>query len=395
MKKNLAAGSFSRQRLACAYFFASCGLSYGIFTSRMPALKNLVNASDGQIGFLLLAFGGFSFCGLLSSKFIIERAGARIITGAAPLVFMSALTIGSLAFSYWQLVGFCVIAGLATGLCDVAMNAQGMMIEKRHNVLCMASLHACFSMGGVFGALTGSFFAALNLSPFWNFLIICGCYLLFWRWAFANSIAGETKKAATRQKARHRIPLLIYFYGLMSMLCYVSEGSVGEWGSVLLHTVKDASQQEAALAFAVFSVPMVICRFLTDKLRGIIKDFYIVFGGSLLSTMAMALVLISSRPILCLAGYFAMGIGFAPIVPLLYSRAGKTPGISAGQASSSMSLLSYTGLLFFPPFLGMLGDSIGLNNALWVITGCCACIVCGSIVFARMRADPGASAKIG
>lgn len=370
--------TYRRERLACAYFYISCGLAYGVFTARMPALKQLTHASDGGIGFLLLAFGGASFCGLLASKSTIARYGPQSVTALASLLFMGAFVIASIAWNYWQLLGFGLLAGLGTGFCDVGMNAQGMMIEKRHNVLCMASLHACFSLGGMAGALSGSLFAALALSPFINFLVVCGVCAIFWPWAVRNSIPGSLQGGASK-KTPGRLPRMIYFFGMMSMLCYVSEGSVGEWGSVLLHSVKDAPQDVAALVFAVFCVPMVICRFLADKLRAKAGDFIIVLCGSLISLCGMAWVLLSPWPVFCLGGYMAMGIGFAPIVPILYSRAGSLPGIDAGRASSAMSLLSYTGLLFFPPFLGMLGDAIGLGNALWIIVGLCACVAAGSV----------------
>lgn len=378
--------SFTRQRLACAFWFACAGITYGIFTSRMPALKELTGANDGQVGFLLLAFGAASFCGLATARTAIARFGAKKVTTCAVLVFMIALTLGALAFSWLYLALFCILAGLGTGFCDVGMNAQGMMIEKRHNILCMASLHACFSLGGVAGALSGSLFAALELSPFANFAIICAICLVLLPWSARNAIGGAPEKAA-KTSSRGHLPKIIYFYGFMSMLCYVSEGSVGEWGSVLLHSVKGASQQQAALVFAAFCVPMVICRFMTDKLRKKAGDFSIVLCGAIICLSGMSTVLLSPWPVLCIAAYFAMGIGFAPVVPILYSRAGKIPGISPGRASSAMSLLSYTGLLVFPPFLGMLGDAIGLGNALWIIAGLCICLAGGSFALRQREAS--------
>lgn len=378
--------AFQKERLACAYFFAVPGLIYGIFTARLPALKAMTGADDGMIGFLLLAFGAASFTGLLSCNFVMEKAGARRVMGYSSLVFPAAMCVGGLALSYWQLLVFCMLGGFAGGLCEVAMNAQGVVIEKRYKVLCMASLHACFSLGGAAGSLTGSLFARLELAPVWNFLIISLLYLLVWPLAY-NKIYDEKSgdKGGATSQGHAKLPLFIYLCGLMSMLCYVSEGSVGEWGSILLHSVKGAPQDQAALVFASFCTTMVIFRFMGDRLRGRFGDFPIVLFGGLLGAACMTFILLSSSPVACLLAYGVMGIGFAPIVPILISRAGQCPGISPGRATSMVSIMSYTGLLAFPPLLGMLGDVIGLGKALWIIAACCLGVALGSPLLLQKR----------
>lgn len=368
-----------QEKLACAYFFACPGIAYGIFTSRLPALKALTAANDAEIGFLLLAFGASSFSGLLVSRFLIDHAGARIITGCASLALSIFLVTASLALSYWQLLGFGMAAGLSMGLCDVSMNAQGIILEKKHHQRSISFLHASYSLGGVCGALSGSVFAAANLSPFMNFLLVQGFYLFLWPLAFGR--LQDEKHASTkagRNKTAVPLPVLIYIFGIMSMCSYVSEGSIGEWGSILLHSAKGASQELAALVFACFSTTMVIGRFLGDGIRAKFSDFVIVFTGSLIACAGMIVILISSSPVVCLCSYACMGAGCAPIVPILFSRAGNVPGVSPGRASSIISLLSYSGLLVFPPFIGMLAQGIGLDNALWIIVFAIFCILCGS-----------------
>lgn len=363
---------FTRQKLFCGYFFAIPGLIYGIFTARMPALKAMVGADDTAIGFLLLFFGAASFLGLISCKFVIARHGAKAVIAVSALLIPVVMCIAALAYSYWQLVAFGILGGLASGFCEVAMNTQGMLIEQHYRRLCMSTLHACFSLGGMAGSLSGSFFAWLDLSPFLNFFIM-GCLCLAFYPLALNRLEKFGKEATKDEKnpKTGRIPLFIYMCGLVSMCCYVSEGSVGEWGSILLHLVKNAPQDLAALVFACFCLSMVVFRFLGDRLRESFGDVIIVFAGGLLAAACMSVVLLASSPALCLAAYAIMGVGFAPIVPILFSRAGKCPGISQAAASSAMSVMSYTGLLVFPPFIGMLGDWIGLGSALWLIVGAC------------------------
>ncbi|MDE5831413.1 MAG: MFS transporter, partial [Desulfovibrio sp.] len=242
-------------------------------------------------------------------------------------------------------------------------------------------------LGGMAGSLFGSLFAWLGLSPFLNFLIVCGGYLCLLPTAYKKLEkldVGSRKDG--KAKSKSRVPLFIYLCGVASMLCYVSEGSVGEWGSILLHSTKGAPQDQAALVFACFCCSMVIFRFLGDRIRQTFDESLIVCVGGLIGTAAMSVVLLSSSPIVCLAAYAVMGIGFAPIVPILFSRAGKCPGVDQAKASSTMSVMSYTGLLVFPPFLGFLGDHIGLDSALWLIAFFCLCIaVAGPLLLGKVK----------
>lgn len=356
------------EKLACAYFFICSGLAYGIFTSRMPALKMQVEANDAQIGLLLLSFGGASFLGLLSTNTIINRIGSKLSTGIAVICFSFAFMLAALASSFIIMVLFALIAGYFMGLCDVSMNAQAIGYERRFHVSSMGVFHASFSGGAVLGSASGSLFAGFNLSPFINLLVILGLFLLFWVWAYKNGSDNSPPQRSTCAR-KEKVPLFVYLCGVMSLLCYVSEGSVGEWGSLLLYSAKNAPQSEAALVFAFFSASMVIGRGFTDYLRRVVGDFYLVLAGSIIGAVAMALILLLSSPLLCLVCYSFMGLGFSSIVPILFSRAGSVPGLSPQRASSAMSLLSYSGMLCFPPLLGTLAHQIGLDNALWVIVG--------------------------
>lgn len=57
---------FFQRRLACAYFFLCPGIAYGLFTSRLPALKAQTGADEAQIGLFLLSMGGSSLLALLT-----------------------------------------------------------------------------------------------------------------------------------------------------------------------------------------------------------------------------------------------------------------------------------------------------------------------------------------
>lgn len=373
--------AYNARRLACAYFFACPGLSYGMLLSRLPALKMQTDANDAQIGVLLLCLGCASLAGLLFSNFIMARFGSRSALRASSLVMMAGICLCALADSPLRLGIFCAIAGLGMGLTDVAINTQGILLEKRWHAPCMSTMHAAYSIGGVTGSLTGSAFAAFGIAPAINMAAALGLFCCIYPWAAARlsrDDAGEKKKS--KMPGIFRMPFFVLLCGILSMLAYAAEGSVAEWGSLLLYDAKGASEQTAALVFAVFCVTMAAARLMADKLRGRHGDFRLMLCGAALAFCGMLIVLLSPLPALCLAGYAIMGIGLAPIVPILFSNAGSCPGVNAHEASAAVAILSYSGLLFFPPFLGFMAQAFGLERSLLTVLCACALLAIGSPV---------------
>lgn len=370
-----------RKKLACSYYFIIPALAFGILSSRLPALKGILSLNDGDVGTLLLGLGLSTLAGLFLADFLIERKGAKIVTALAGLSLMIFISIGAYAASFTQILLFLIAAGLGVGFCDVGMNALGIYLEQAYKIHCLAFLHACSSLGGVCGALSGFIFAALELSPFWNFVIVLGGFTLLWPFAYRDTpVAANSARQVQLGVFLRKIPFFLVFCGFMSLLCHIIEGSSGEWGSILLTSIKGATQQTGALVFAAFTGGTVIIRLMTDQLRYKISDYHLVLIGSLLGFSAMALILLAPQPWLCLCGYALMGLAVGPITPVLFSAAGSLATVTPGQASAVVSIFSYAGLLLFPPFFGMLGQAWGLVNALWLIAFFCLCMAAGSLI---------------
>ena len=55
--------------------------------------------------------------------------------------------------------------GMAAGLLAVAINAQAVLVERGYRRPLMASFHACYSIGGLSGALLGGILASVRAGP--------------------------------------------------------------------------------------------------------------------------------------------------------------------------------------------------------------------------------------
>lgn len=372
---------YSVVRAACAYFFICPGLAYSVLTSRMPALKMQTGADEAEIGLLLLCLGLSSLVALFCSSRVIARWGSARVLKASSLTLPLVVALCCLAQTPLQLGVGCLMTGMSMALMDVSINTQGIQIERRYRSRCMSFMHAAYSFGGVAGSLSGALFAALGQSPFVNAVCVLGLYSFFRLWASRHLLDDLPESSPGRKKASGSLPFFVILCGVLSMLAYAAEGSVAEWGSLLLFTVKGAGEETAALVFAAFSLTTVFCRLLGDRLRRGMGNFPLLLSGSLLAFCGMLLVLWSASAALCLVGYALMGAGLSPLVPLFFSRAGSVPGISAGRASAVVSLLSYSGLLLFPPSLGFVARDRGLSDALLIVLAACLCLTAGSVFF--------------
>lgn len=389
----LKCSEFAITRASCAYFFIGPGLTYGLLTSRMPALKLQTGADETEIGLSLLCLGIAAMITLFASPFLIARWSSKTMLRIGSALLLLALPLCGLASTPFQLAMTCGVFGLSTGLTDICMNAQGIQIERKYRASSMSLLHASYSIGCVLASLLGSLFAAFGINPLLNFLCIIILYACLRPFFLPHLLNDPPVEQSSSKKSLRVPPIFIIICGLLAMCSYAVEGAAAEWGSLLLFTVKGASEQTAALVLGVFASATAICRLGGDYLRTRLGDFTISFGGSLLAACGMGIVLISPWPVLCLAGYACVGAGISIIVPILFSRAGKYPGVTPGEASATISVLAYSGLLFFPPTLGAVAHRAGLEKSLLIVFVLCWILCSGSFLLKTKKSSASAGSR--
>lgn len=366
--------SYASARLACMFYFMAPGVAYGLVTSRMPALKNMTGATEGELGIILLCFGLSALIGLAFAPRLIAKISAKTTLLASSLACMVFVVLVSFSSSVWFFGIAMALLGICMGLCDVTMNVQGVEVERAYKKSSMNILHAGYNIGAAAAACAGSIFAATNFGVWVNFVLPVAVMAGMLWWAEPRLVTGNLEKPERSESSplvsvepKKRLPFLVWVCGLLCVCCYVSEGSVGEWGSLYLHQEKAAPESIAALVFAGFSICSLLCRLVADRLRNNFGDFLVSTVGATIALAGMLTVLSSSSWSICLIGYAMMGLGQAPIVPIAFSRAGAIKGVSTARATSLVSLLAYAGLLFAPPAFGLSAEHFGLHTALCAV----------------------------
>lgn len=260
--------------------------------------------------------------------------------------------------------------GIGISMLDVAMNTQGVLYEFHSRSQSMNLFHAFYSLGAVLASLIGSVCATARLTAGLNFVIASAPFLLL-SLALNRYLLPERRTEAEEKTSKvcHRIPLFILVCAVMALLAYAAEGSVGEWGALYLTTVKEASVGIGALVYGIFSCVTFAARLVGDPLRKEFGEIPVIIFGSVISFVGMVGVLSFSSVWLVLISYAIMGLGLAPVVPTLFSMAGKNGKIPAAAATSTVAFMAYGGLLIVPPSIGWLAQHTNLHEALFIVLG--------------------------
>ena len=353
---------------AVAAMFMLCGLFTGIWSTRIPALADGVNASHDVLGQLLLCMGlgaiaSFSFASLLSDKFGAAKASLWLMIGY--FVFFLALP---LVGSVWQMAVVFAIFGVFHGMVDVCMNAWAAEVEKHMKRSVMSSFHAMFSLGAGLGAASAFLAVNVGLSLFQHFLIGAGLALIL---LLPFSFIGWDSEKSTASRG----PLFVFprgtllLVGLFSMSSAIGEGAMGDWSAIFLREAKGASEARAALGFTAFNIMMVVVRLLGQFIVARFGAVLVARASGSVAVIAGILLITAQDIALAIFAFGLMGIAYALIVPLAFTRAGQQPGISTGRAIAGVATLAYGGLLMGPPVIGFVAEVFSLETAFMMIIG--------------------------
>ena len=361
-------------RFAVALMFFVNGALIGSWVARIPAIKAGLGLNDGVFGLALLAMAGGALVAMPLAGGFCARFGSHRVTQATALLYAGLLPVLALAPNLWALLAVLFVFGLVHGGMDVGMNAQSIAVQKRYAASIISSFHALFSTGGLVGAALGGWIAARGMVPWEHFLLMTAAlgglatltfpYLLDDR-RDHESEAGNAVENPHRMFVRPTRALAVL--GVLAFCAMVGEGAMADWSAIYLKRVLHTGVGLAAAGYAAFSVTMALTRFTGDRLSMHLGPTSLVRLGGALAMGGFAVALFVPYPAAAFVGFACVGAGLATVVPMVFAATGRTPGMSAGLALSSVTTLGYLGFLLGPPIIGFASEVVGLRNALIIL----------------------------
>lgn len=349
-------------RAVAAMFLLNGGL-FGAWASRIPSVQAAFGFTAGELGLLLLGLAGGAIASFPLAGALSDRFGAAAVTRATALLYAPALPLIALSSGVPALAGALMLFGAAHGAMDVAMNGWGAEVERRRGRPVMSGFHAMFSIGAGLGAGSGVLAAALGLGIAAHFAAFAALSAIPLLWFAALPWRGDRAGPASPKSvfALPRGTLLLV--GVVAFCASLGEGAMADWSAVFLVSVASASEGEAALGYMVFSVAMVTMRLLGDRVTQALGSVAAARLSGALATTGVLLASLGGGAATALCGFFLMGLGYALVMPLVFSRAANDRNVKPGTAIASVATLGYGGMLLGPPVIGFVADLTSLQTS--------------------------------
>ena len=309
------------------------------------------------------------------SGYLAARFGSRPVTVIASMSLCLMFPLLALAPTLPILVGTLVLFGASNGAMDVAMNAQGVAVERRYGRPILNSFHACWSLGGLSGALAGGMVASHSIAPLPHFLgvtLFCAILTL----SVARSLLPVEAEAQKTAVAFVRPTRAILALGLVAFCIVLGEGAIADWSAIYLNGTLRTGTGLAAAGYVAFSVVMAMGRGVGDQLTARLGPGTMMQLGGLVAAIGLTLALVVTWIPIALLGFGLVGAGFSVVFPLTLSAAGRTSKQAAGTAIAAVATCGYVGFLVGPPVIGFIADALSLRIALGfvVLLSLCAAV---------------------
>lgn len=354
------------QRATSVVFFIG-GFGAASWAPLVPLLRQRLAIGENILGLLLLCIGIGSLLTMPLSGAAAVRMGCRKVLTFASIAFALLLFLLSQVSDILLVIPVLLLFGAIMGCIDVVANVQAVIVEKAAGKRLMSGMHGLWSVGGFAGAgLFGIWVGGLGFTPTVSTMIASGIMvaaILF----FARFLLPYGGEAGGKMLA---VPKgIVSFVGIIACIAFLVEGAIMDWSGVFLTTVRGFDMSMAGTGFTVFSAAMLTMRLVGDKLVQKAGQKIVILGGSVLAFAGFLAVIFAPQAWLLYAGFFAIGVGSANIVPVFFSLLGKQKDMPIGLAVPAVSTLGYLGILMGPAAIGALAHATSLYAAFGLLAG--------------------------
>jgi fucose permease len=366
-------------RIAISALFFTNGFLYANWTARLPELQTYFGLNNAQLGTVLFCIALGSMVAMPASGWLSARYGTDKVVRFMSIAFCACIPLVPVFQNEWYIRICFFLLGAASGCMDVTMNGQAVQIEKQWGKTIISSFHAVFSIGMALGAGSGSLFAkfGIGLNPHLQTIAFLGLVLVLFSSLYLvkdqaennEPNALENEKVVTVKTNLATALWAILPFGMIAFCCMTGEGAMVDWSAIFMNKVIGQDEVMSAWAFGTFGVAMTVGRTFGDYFTVKLGSARIMLIDSILAISGLGIALAFEAVWSTFLGFFLVGLGLSTIVPIVFSLAGNTKGVSTTVGISMVTSIGYTGFFVGPPIIGFLAEAWGLRLGLGFVLG--------------------------
>jgi MFS family permease len=393
------ASDLRRARAAATIAFFVTGGVFATWAARLPTIQERLHLSPGGLSIALVGMEAGALVGLVAGGRIVAALGSPPSLRLGFAVYPPALVAVALAPDLGWLMAAVVVMGAANSVIDVAINVQGVELERRYARPLLSGLHSAHSFGVLGGGLVGTAVAVGEIPLAAHFTAVAAIALaasqaaVAWLVSERRTAGGGHRRGPARPDTaggghrrgparpdtaggghrrghvrRPRLPdRALATLGLLAFGAFFVEGAANDWSAVHLRTVHATSPALAAAAFTAFSLTLALGRTAGDRLVARRGRGRVVRAAALTAALGAGLVIAAPSAPAAIAGWSILGLGMAPIAPTLLGTAPKIAATSPPAAIATVSAIGYAGSFAGPPLIGALAELTSLTAALGLL----------------------------
>ena len=346
---------------ACRILFFIIAFYVGLWTIRIPNIKDQLSIDYLGIGYLFFAFALGSIVTMIFASKIIKLFTPKIITLFVALLLNALWLLIPFTTNFEIMLIFSVLFGCCYGIFEVIINLQASIIEKRYQKSMMSSFHGFFSLGVLSGAFITSIFVEYQI----NFFINVICYVIILAPIILICALTLVEKKEQDKKKEQSIfflwPLILFILVLLSITDALTEGGIDSWGSLYMRDFIKVEGFQIGLATISFNIFMVIGRFTGDRVKDILGVYSFLILLVSLSLIGITILLNFNTLILAIIGFAIVGYGSSSIVPICYSLSASIKGVDSTVGITIISIAIYGVFMIAPTIMGYIANNFGIN----------------------------------
>jgi hypothetical protein len=364
-----------RAHAAIALTFLLTGAVFATWAARLPALTERLELSPGEASVALVGVEGGALAGLAAAGRLVAAVGTARGLRLGFAVYPAALVATAFAPALGWLAAAMAVMGTANSIIDVAMNVQGVELERRCARPLLSGLHSAHSFGVLVGGAGGTLCAARGVPLGAHFAAVAALAAGAAQLA-AGALLDEPRQIARRRRGplpapregagrgAHRPGRRLAAIGLLACGAFFVEGAANDWSAIHLRSVHGTGPALAGAAFTVFSLTLALGRLGADRLVARHGRVRFTRAAATVAAVGAAIAAASGSAGVALVGWAVVGLGVAGLAPTLL---GAAPGASPAPpavAIATVSAIGYSGSFAGPPVIGALASLASLPTAL-------------------------------